>query len=204
MIKNQIKKLLGALQCLRTGVKIPGGGYIGRHVHVVNGKGIVLGKDVQIRPGVELFAGKKMVIGDGCDIGTRNRIAGNVILEDNVLLGPDNFICSYDHCYEDISIPIMCQGGYTVRKNGHEELRIGEGSWIGTHVAIIGDVHIGKHCVIGANAVVTKDIPDYCVAVGVPARIVRRYNLSSQRWEGSRNENTDAGKLEGDLLQGNP
>ena len=205
MIKNQIKKLLGTLQCLRTGVKIPRGGvYIGRHVHVVNGKRIVLGKDVQIRPDVDLFVGKRMVIGDRCDIGTRNRITGNVILENNVLLGPDNYLSSEDHCYEDILKPVMDQGTYSIRNNGHEELQIGEGSWIGTHVAIIGDVHIGKHCVIGANAVVTKDIPDYCVVVGVPARIVRRYNLSSQRWEGSRNENTDAGKLEGDLLQRNP
>lgn len=41
---------------------------------------------------------------------------------------------------------------------------------------------IGKHCVIGSNAVVTKDIPDYCVAIGIPARIIKRYNPEVGKW----------------------
>lgn len=50
---------------------------------------------------------------------------------------------------------------------------IGEGSWIGENVCVCG-ANIGKHCVIGANSVVTKDIPDYSVAVGCPARIIKK------------------------------
>lgn len=61
-----------------------------------------------------------------------------------------------------------------IHKNGHEYLQIGDGSWIGTHVAILGDVNIGRHCVIGANSVVTKDVSDYCVAVGCPTKVVKR------------------------------
>lgn len=124
-----------------------------------------------------------MVIGDRCDIGTRNRIAGEVIIESDVLFGPDNYICSSDHVFDNPNVPIMEQGARFIRKNGHDELKIGQGSWIGTHVAIIGDVHIGRNCVIGANAVVTRDVPDYCVAAGMPARIIRRYNLQTQKWE---------------------
>ena len=68
----------------------------------------------------------------------------------------------------------MNQKEKPIHKNGHDELKIGDGSWIGTHVAILGDVHIGAHCVIGANSVVTKDVPDYRVAVGSPAKVIKR------------------------------
>lgn len=50
---------------------------------------------------------------------------------------------------------------------------IGDGSYIGINTVIVGNVKIGKHCVIGANSVVTKDVPDYSVAVGIPARVIK-------------------------------
>ena len=182
-LKRIVKNFLGFCRCIIAGVPYPGDVYVGRHVHIENGKRIALGRNVSIRPDVDLFAGCVFKIGEGCDIGTRNRIAGNVVIEDYVLFGPDNYICSEDHCFSDIQRPIMHQDAVTVTKNGHDELKIGSGSWIGTHVAIIGDVHIGKNCVIGANSVVTKDVPDYCVAVGIPARIVKRYNKDTNAWE---------------------
>ena len=54
-----------------------------------------------------------------------------------------------------------------------QKVSIGEGSYIGINTVIVGNVKIGKHCVIGANSVVTKDVPDYCVAVGSPARVIK-------------------------------
>lgn len=53
-------------------------------------------------------------------------------------------------------------------------MTIGDGSYIGINAIIVGNVKIGKYCVIGANSVVTKDIPDYSVAVGSPAKIIKR------------------------------
>lgn len=50
----------------------------------------------------------------------------------------------------------------------------GNGVYIGINAVIVGNVKIGKHCVIGANSVVTKDVPDYCVAVGSPAKVIKR------------------------------
>lgn len=123
------------------------------------------------------------VIGQGSDIGTRTRIDGKFHIGKNVLMGPDNYISLYDHSYEDIHVPIISQGVYKPNKNGHDDIRIGDGTWIGTHCAIIGDVHIGRNCVIGANSVVTHDVPDYCVAVGAPARIIKKYNVESGEWE---------------------
>ncbi len=183
-IKLKIKSILGWLRCMKSGVKYSKGTYVGKEVHFVNGKNIKMGQGVQIRPYVDLFAGGgPFVIGDNCDIGTRNRIAGNVVFEESVLLGPDNYLSSTDHVFADVRVPIMDQGAYTPNRFGHEELRIGEGSWIGTHVAIVGAIHIGKHCVIGANSVVIKDIPDYCVVVGNPAKIVKKYSFETNSWE---------------------
>ena len=81
------------------------------------------------------------------------------------------------HGYEDIHTPIHRQ---PIVQNGTVE--IGEGSWLGENVCVIG-ANVGKHCVIGANSVVTRNIPDYSVAVGVPARVVKRYNFETKLWE---------------------
>lgn len=182
-LKGFIKNVLVFLRCFLAGVPYPGNVYVGRHVHFENGKRIELGRNVQIRPDVDLFASDVFIIGEGCDIGTRNRIAGNIIIENSVLFGPDNYICSEDHIFDDVSIPIMYQGTRRVSKNGHNEMRIGCGTWVGTHVAIIGTVHIGRNCVIGANSVVTQDVPDYCVVAGIPARVIKRYNQQTNCWE---------------------
>ncbi len=81
------------------------------------------------------------------------------------------------HGYENPNVPILKQ---PIKQNG--TVRIGEGSWLGVGVAVIG-ANIGKHCVIGANAVVTKDIPNYSVAVGIPAKVIKRYNPETNKWE---------------------
>ena len=54
-----------------------------------------------------------------------------------------------------------------------QKVFIGEGSYIGINAVIVGNIKIGKHCVIGANSVVTKNVPDYCVAVGSPAKVIK-------------------------------
>lgn len=59
-----------------------------------------------------------------------------------------------------------------------QTVSIGDGSYIGINTVIVGNVKIGKHCVIGANSVVTKDVPDYCVAVGSPVKIVKKYSIN--------------------------
>lgn len=182
MLKSFVKNLIGKIKCIQYGISNDGKVYIGRNVHIVNGKKIRLGNNVSIRPDCDIFAGGCIKIGDNCDIGTRNRLGGDIDIEEAVLFGPDNYICSNDHCYTDINIPIMYQGAYMPNKNKHSELRIGSGSWIGTHVAIVGDVHIGKHCIIGANSVVLYDIPDYCVAVGNPAKVIKKYDFKTNNW----------------------
>ena len=115
--------------------------------------------------------GGKVRIGMGSEIGERCRIsiANSLEIGEKVLLSPNVYITDCDHEYRNIKIPVIDQG---IVQRG-QRVSIGEGSYIGINAVIVGNVKIGKHCVIGANSVVTKDVPDYCVAVGSPARVVK-------------------------------
>ena len=121
----------------------------------------------------------QLIIGDKCVIGHFNHIyaTSEIIFEESVLTADKVYISDNLHSYADISKPIIEQPIKQLKI-----IRIGEGSWIGENVCIIG-ASIGKHCTIGANSVVTHDIPDYCVAVGAPARVIKRYNMKTQKWE---------------------
>lgn len=120
----------------------------------------------------------KLIIEDGCNIGNFNHIYAThkIVLHKNVLTADKVYISDNLHGYDDISIPICRQP--IVQKN---EVEIGEGSWLGENVCVIG-ARIGKHCVIGANSVVTKDICDYSIAVGAPARVIKKYDFGKKRW----------------------
>jgi acetyltransferase-like isoleucine patch superfamily enzyme len=121
----------------------------------------------------------ELIIQKGCSLGDFNHIAAvrKVVLGEFVLTANGVYISDNIHSYEDINLPVMHQ---PVRFKS--EVYIGDGSWIGENACIIG-AKIGKHCIVGANAVVTSDIPDYSVAVGMPARVIKKYNLATKKWE---------------------
>lgn len=120
----------------------------------------------------------KLRIGSGCEFGFNNHISAvqNIEIGDDVLTANNVYIADNIHEYEDINLPIKHQGA-----KFKQSVQIGSGSWLGENVCVLG-VKIGKNCVIGANAVVTTDIPDYCVAVGIPAKVIRRYDLNIGEW----------------------
>lgn len=95
---------------------------------------------------------------------------GDVTLEDDVLIGSQVSIMNGagQHGIDRLDIPVREQPGTWPR------ITIGEDTWIGDRAVVMADV--GKHCVIGAGSVVTKPIPDYAIAVGNPARIIRYRN----------------------------
>ena len=94
----------------------------------------------------------------------------------NVLMADKVFISDCTHEYEQIDTPIIQQPVRIL-----SPVSIGDDSWIGENVCILG-ASVGRHCVIGANSVVTKDIPDYTVAAGNPAKILKRYDFLNQCW----------------------
>lgn len=121
----------------------------------------------------KLIIKKGSTIGDFCHIYSTK----SIVIEENVLLANFVYISDNQHGYENVNQPIIKQS-ITQR----QVVCIGEGSWLGEHVCIIG-ANVGKHCVIGANSVVTHDISDYCIAVGIPARVIKKYNFESHKWE---------------------
>lgn len=160
--------------------------FIGSPLRIDGGKNIFIGKKVSIKyktwiASTPITGGDKsqLVFEDGCVIGHFNHIYAtkSIILRKNVLTADKVYISDNLHGYEDIETPIKDQ---PVVQNGTVE--IGEGSWLGENVCVIG-ANIGKHCVIGANSVVTKDIPDYCVAVGSPARVIKKYDFNEDKWK---------------------
>lgn len=121
-----------------------------------------------------------MKIGRGTSIGFYGAIgvSNKIIIGENVMIAGYVQINDTNHCYEDITKPIAHQPVYS---NG--PIIIEDDCWIGLGSHILGGVTIGKHSVVGANSVVTKSIPPFSVAVGVPAKVVKQYNFDSKKWE---------------------
>lgn len=137
----------------------------------------------------------KLEIGDGTCIGHFNHIYAtrSIIIGRNVLTADKVYITDNFHGHEDISTPIMFQ---PLKQLG--EVIIGDGSWLGENVCVLG-VKIGKNCVIGSNSVVTKNIPDFSVAVGIPAVIIKRYNTGLKKW-GKTNPDGSFLQMDSDIL----
>ena len=128
----------------------------------------------------------ELTIGDGCVLGNFNHITcvDRVLLEDKVLTADRVFITDHGHEYADPTRPIIDQG-IALRK----PVVIGGGSWLGENAVVIS-CRIGRNCAVGANSVVLSDIPDYSIAVGAPARVVRRFNPETKLWERPSFENS--------------
>lgn len=116
-------------------------------------------------------------IGDRTKIGLSNTIIGPVTIGNDIRLAQNITVSGLNHDYQDVSMPIHEQGVST------SPITIQDGSWLGANVVVVAGVTIGKHCVVAAGSVVTKDIPDYSVAVGNPARVIKQYNKETKTWE---------------------
>ena len=171
-VQHVMKNIIGKARGFSFGIVTDNKVYIGKKCNLKGKKKIVLGRDVTIRPYVQIWSGGGTVkIGNGSEIGERSRIsiANSLEIGKKVLLSPNIYITDCDHEYRNPYIPVMDQG---IVQRG-QRVSIGDGSYIGINSVIVGNVKIGKHCVIGANSVVTKDVPDYCVAVGSPAKVIK-------------------------------
>lgn len=154
-------------------------------LHIDGIGNITLGDHVSVHEGTWLAAipltgnEVQLDIEDGVTLGHYNHIYAtrSIIIGKNVLTADKVYISDNLHSYEDITVPVIKQPIKQCKP-----VVIGDGSWLGENVCVIG-ASIGKHCVIGANAVVTKDIPDYSVAVGSPARVKKKYDFEQNKWE---------------------
>ncbi len=109
-----------------------------------------------------------VVIGEYTRIGIHNTIIGPVCIGNHVNLAQGITVSALNHNFEDTSIRIDEQGIST------KPVVIGDDVWIGANAVILPGVTIGKHCVVAAGAVVTKDVPDNSLVGGVPAKIIKQ------------------------------
>ena len=114
---------------------------------------ISIGANVVIRPTSMLLADR----------------LGGIVIEDNVMIGSGVHFYVSNHRFDRRDIPLIEQGHHQA-----QPIKVKEGAWIGANSIILPGVVIGKNCVVGAGAVVTRSIPDYCVVVGSPARVIKK------------------------------
>ena len=108
-----------------------------------------------------------VTIGDNTRIGIHCTIIGPVCIGNNVNLAQGITVTALNHNFADTSRRIDEQGIST------NPVVIGDDVWIGANAVILPGVTIGRHVVVAAGAVVTKDVPDYCVVAGIPAKVIK-------------------------------
>ena len=116
-------------------------------------------------------------IGHRTRIGLGSVIIGPVEIKNDVRIAQNVVMSGLNHRYEDISKPISQQGVTT------KPITIRDETWIGANVFISAGITIGKHCVVAGGSVVTKDVPDYSIVVGNPARVIKSYQAETGTWE---------------------
>ena len=139
---------------------------------VARGGVVELGADCMIRSGALLLpSGGEIVIGDGTTINQYVVIngGGGVRIGSGCMIAAFTSIYSMNHVYNDKNQSIRSQG--LVTKGG---VVIEDDVWIGAHCCILDGVHIGKGSVIGAGSVVTKNVPEYSVVAGNPAKLIKK------------------------------
>ena len=141
---------------------------IGNWLRVFFARGIAssVGKGVVIEMGCHFHRG--LVIGDYSGVGIKCKILGPVTLGRYVMMGPEVLIHTQNHRHDRIDIP-MCQQGWEETK----PVIVEDDVWLCERAIILPGVTIGKGSIVGAGAVVSKDVPPFSVVVGNPASVIK-------------------------------
>lgn len=131
------------------------------------------GKNVNIEHNALFTPG--LSIGNNSGVGIDCEVNGKVTIGNDVMMGPEVVIYTSGHKYEDLSIPMWKQGSTEM-----QPVTINDDVWIGRRVIIMPGVTVGTGAIIGAGAVVTKDVPEYAVVGGVPAKVIKYRNKNSE------------------------
>jgi acetyltransferase-like isoleucine patch superfamily enzyme len=163
-----------------------GNGYgpiIPQNIRIACPENITIGDECQFDEYTHLLATNRSRIVIGNNVRFANGFAhvvatfDEIVIEDHCLFAAFVQLITGNHGFDDVNTPIMdqlpCSTGPILVKRG---------GWVGRGANIMGGVTIGRNSVVGANAVVTRDVPDYTVVVGAPARVVKRYDCKAQSW----------------------
>lgn len=150
---------------------------IGEHVEFGCPEQVTLGNEAYFVRGAVLRAcgGASLKLGNRVAVNGNARLIadfGSIVVGNDVMIGPNVVIRASNHAISRCDIPIWEQG----QTSGH--IIIGDDVWIGANAVILPNVRVGCHVVVGAGAVVTRDIPDFAVVAGVPAVVLRYRNAT--------------------------
>lgn len=134
------------------------------------------GRNINIEKGAYFGDGSQIEIGDNSGIGINCQVCGPVKIGDNIMMGPEVIILTVSHKYDRLDIPMLEQG-----HKEPEPVTIGDDVWIGTRAIILPGISIGKGAIVGAAAVVTKDVPEYAIVCGNPAKIIKSRKDNSEQ-----------------------
>lgn len=182
-IKIFVDSLIFRLRVLKKG------GYAAKSLIVSNQQYIHIGEKVRIKNGyrIECYPSFSNI-----------ELAPKVVFEDGIIIGP--FLTIF--CADTVRIGknTIFAGNVTLISENHgtnpnmdkpyhaQPLTTGpviieEGCWLGHNVSVLPNVRIGKKCIVATNSVVTHDIPDYSIAAGVPAKVIKSFNFETNSWE---------------------
>jgi maltose O-acetyltransferase len=124
------------------------------------------GRKLKVSSNVHIFNAQNMTVGDNVYVGCCCYFGGGeIVLEDEVSIGPFVTVAAGNHTMQD--------GSYRFGPYEFGRIRVGRGTWLCANTVITSGVTIGKGCVVAAGSVVTKDVPDYSVVGGIPARLIK-------------------------------
>jgi len=118
-----------------------------------------------------------VIIGDRTRIGLGNTLIGPIKIGNDIMFAQNIVMSGLNHGYEDITKSIHDQPVTTA------QIIIEDQVWIATNSVVVAGVTIGKHAVVAAGSVVTKDVPPYSIVAGNPAKIIKEYNFETKKME---------------------
>lgn len=188
-LKRAVLKVLFGNRLTRPGVKFPKKSYIREHAHIKGGKYITLGTNCRILQYSRIMCfdyisgvkqNPQLIIGNNCTIGRNVTIScSNYIeIQEDTMIAGYCFVCDSNH-----GMNPEFGKRYEKQPLDLKKVIIGKNCWLGDKVMVLPGVTIGDNCIIGAGSIVTKDIPSNCVAVGNPAKIIKKYDYDSHEWK---------------------
>ncbi len=172
---GKISRFIGRWVYFKIAIKMPVSyakrGKLARKLRAWSAKKFLVhvGNNVNIEKGAMITS--LMEIGDNSGVGINSLMHGKVVIGKDVMMGPEVIVYTRNHSIGRIDIP-MREQGFAEEK----PVYIGDDVWIGGRVIILPGVHVGKGAVLGAGAIVTKNVPEYAVVGGNPARVLYMRN----------------------------
>ena len=126
------------------------------------------GRSVRVNPKVQFGSGTRVAVGSNCNLSERMWVIGDLTLGDDVMIGPEVVFISYNHAYDDLDVPMRAQGA-----TESKPIVVGNDVWIGMRALIMPGVRLGNHSIVAAGSVVTKDVPEWGIVGGNPAKLIK-------------------------------